>query len=384
LNANADVGRGLLIKAATQRIDNFETVQSANLEGFQLPGLVDKIVIMFGLTSAVQRVDDESVNFMFRGSEILNRNHRHALVDIASLLAAQPSDATRKNVHTYVNLRAVKREWELDRIRALLTGAAAENRGALVNEYTDAVETLGRVKEQLGAADNRARTAGLPTLAGPRARMGEGEAFVAHFPIVGSFARLCVTRRTARLASVPLDPAIMSKVKLLELAVTAGHPPNADLDAQFPVSAAVAVNAALFGGLDDCLKPGTQVTVALLPEFASVPLGALLREAPSRKGAGFDLARAQWLVKSFSFSVVVSARHYLATTQSVHRQAASRRYLGVGDPALGGAGGPPLVSAATRGSLKTRDGIADSANCPRPRRSSRPRRLILPHRKPTC
>jgi hypothetical protein len=96
-----------------------------------------------------------------------------------------------------------------------------------------------------------------------------------------------VTRTTARLASVPLDPAIMSKIKLLELAVTGGHPPNADLDAQFPVSAAVAVNAALFGGLDNCLKPGTQVTVALLPEFASVPLGALLREAPSRKGGGF-------------------------------------------------------------------------------------------------
>ena len=304
--ANTDEGRKLLIKAATQRIDNFEAVLRGSLDGFPLPSLVDKIVIMFGLTSATQRSDDESVNFMLRGSEVLNRNHRHSLVDVASLLAAQPGHTTRKNVHTYVNLRGAKREWELDRIRMLLTGAPAENPGALVNEYTEAVETLGRVKEHLGSGDNRTRAAGLPTLAGLRARIGEGEVFVAHFPIVGSFARLCVTRKTARVASAQLDPDIKSKLQLLEFAVTASHPANTDLDAQFPVSAAVAVNAALFGGLDDCLKPGTQVTVALLPEFASVPLGALLREGPPRKAAGFDLAKAPWLVKSLSFSLVHS------------------------------------------------------------------------------
>jgi CHAT domain-containing protein len=363
LGSNADEGSRLLIKAATQRIDNFESVLSTSFEGFQLPSLVDKIVIMFGLPGAAKRIDDDGVNFMLRAGEIVNRNHRHSLVDIASLLAAQPGHATRRNVHTYANLRSAKREWELDRIRMLLTGAPSGNQGALINEYTEAVEGLVRVKEHLGK--DHARAAGLPTLASLRQRLSEGEAFVTYFPIFGSLGKLCVTRHTAKFASTRLDPDIMPQLQLLEFAVTATHPADAVLDAQFPVSAAININRALFGGLDDCLKPGTQVSVALLPEFASVPLAALLQESPPRKGEDFDLAKAAWLVKSLSFSLVISARHYLATTARDHRQSASRRYLGVGDPALAGPGANQLASvSAIRGGLKTRNGIADFKELP--------------------
>ena len=150
-----DEGQRLLLLAAGQRIDNFEHILGANLEGFPLPGLVDRIVITVGLASAVNTGGRDSIDLMLRGSEVLGRNLRHQLVDVASLVASQPDIRSRSEAHAYVHLLAKKREWELDRIRKLMAAdPSLQNKGALINDYTRAVTTIASLKEKFrsGAA----------------------------------------------------------------------------------------------------------------------------------------------------------------------------------------------------------------------------------------
>jgi CHAT domain-containing protein len=117
------------------------------------------------------------------------------------------------------------------------------------------------------------------------------------------------------------------------------------------VESAIYLRDYLFGGLDTCVTPGTHVIVALPPEFAGVSLGALLSKSPPRDGNGFDLAQAEWLIKQMSFSVVTSARQYLAALPLEQRPVAPRAFLGIGDPELA-----PAKVAASAGSLKIPNG----------------------------
>src|SRR4051812_10853093 len=70
----------------------------------------------------------------------------------------------------------------------------------------------------------------------------------------------------------------------------------------------------------------------------------------------------RWLVKDHSFSVVISARHFLATSGQQDEQPFSRRFLGIGDPRL------PKERLGTvyqtRGLSKTRKGIIEFDELP--------------------
>jgi CHAT domain-containing protein len=188
---------------------------------------------------------------------------------------------------------------------------------------------------------------------------------VTYFRAASGVGRLCITHdEVVHAIGGPLS-VVAPDAKLIEFATIASYPPNAKLDAQFPVSAALHLREFLFGGLDACLRPGTQVTVALPNELAGVPLGALLQEAPPRAGDGYDLAKAHWLIRDFSFSLVVSARQFLAALPYLRRAPAPRTYLGIGDPKLD----KPRVARlpatrAFRGALRTPNSLADLIELP--------------------
>lgn len=356
---------GLLKRATAQRIDRLDAAFRGQAEGFPLANLVDKLAIELGLAAALESGDQHSLELMLKGSEVLNRNLRHELVDVASVLAAQPDAKSRKDAHSYAHLIQQKRSWELDKLRKLLAGELTrDNSGALVLEYTRVTSTLNDLKKRIRDERRLADTRRLPALGTLRERMRDGQAFIAYFPHINGFGKLCVTRSGAAIATGSVGPDAKRDMRLLAFAVTAGHGADPVLDAQFPVGAAMSLQELLFGGLDVCLQPGMHITVALPPQFADVPLGALLREAPPRQGDGYDLRKARWLIKDVSFSLVVSARHHLATTR-VEREQAPRPFLGIGDPLLDAPKTAQLAStAAFRGSLKPPNGIADFAELP--------------------
>ncbi|HEY2134456.1 MAG TPA: CHAT domain-containing protein [Xanthobacteraceae bacterium] len=366
-----DSGEKFLMLAARQRIDNFDAALRANFEGFPLPGLLDKIIVSAGLFAATRSRDRDALDLMLRASELENRSLRHTLVDVAVVLDSQRDDEARRNAHSYIHLARQKQAWELDRISELLRARSQSGKQEgmpridILRQYTDAVTTLAGLKERLQRSTGFLPAKGLPSLDDLQQQLEPGSAYVAYFRSITGVGKLCVTHDRVVQAVVPLTAEVFSDAKLLEFATTATYPPDAELDAQFPVTAAIHMREFLFGGLESCLRPGIQVTVALPDELAGVPLGALLDAAPPRAGDGYDLAKAHWLIRDLGFSRVLSARQYLATMPYLRRAPAPRPYLGVGDPRLDATHVAQLASTAVvRGGLRPPNGLADLKELP--------------------
>ena len=92
-------------------------------------------------------------------------------------------------------------------------------------------------------------------------------------------------------------------------------------------------------------------------------MGVLLKGEPPHHGDRYDIRNAQWLIRDLSFSVVLSARHYLATASiGSEREVAPRPFLGVGNPTLDAV---KLASTqAFQRSIKTRNGVLDFSALP--------------------
>lgn len=358
----------LLMLAAKQRIDNFETVLRGSLEGFQLPSVVDRIVVETGMTVAIGRGHDlANAELVLRGSEVINRNTRHYLGDVAVLLGSQRGPGERKTAHSYIHLVRDKREWELNKIQQALEGNLVPDRAAISREYEGSVAELGRAKRLFQAQPFFGRSNGLPTIDALRNELSDADAFVTLFPTMNGLGKLCITRKGMAYSTSRFEiEVVIGHMRLLELAMTAGHPPDPHLDSQFPANSALYLRDLLFGGLETCLVPGTSVTMALATSLAGIPLGALLAEVPAQNKDGYDLANAKWLIKAFSFSLVVSARQFIAAAeQSRLATAVSRAYLGVGDPALKGASLTQLTgTSVVRGALTVPGSITEFAELP--------------------
>src|SRR5262249_15437449 len=149
--------------AATELIDNFEAVLRDDFEGFPLPSIIDRIIISAGLSSAVKDGNPDNLNLMVRGSEVLARNLRHSLVDVAAILGSQPNEASRRDAHAYVHLLDKKREWEFEQITKLLAKNPTSDKGALISNYTETVTTLTKLKDRLQRQQILKQTKGLPS-----------------------------------------------------------------------------------------------------------------------------------------------------------------------------------------------------------------------------
>jgi hypothetical protein len=343
----------LLQQAARLRIENFEAMVRERHEGFPLPSSVDQFIVRAALASLSEFTAPDREDLMLRGNEMLLRSLRHQVSDFAVLLGAQPSERARAAARSYHLLLEQKREGEMQQIKVLLE-KQPRNVGAMVNAYVELTQSLTRLGDALAVDRSSAKTGkdiaypddtgGYPDVKQIQSALNDDEVFVTYVPTFGGIGRLCIAKAhtvssfaTVNAAKLDLD------IKVLRLALTADDAPNEMQDSQFPVAAAIRVHRFLFDGLGACLKAGVHVQIAVPEPVAGIPIAALLAEAPPARGEGFDLTRAQWLGRSFSFSSVVSARHWLSTRQGLAHRAPSKPYLGIGDPELAQ---PQRVAAA--------------------------------------
>jgi CHAT domain-containing protein len=357
-------GREALIRSAQNRIDNFHHLLKATLEGFPMPGLVDKLVINFGLSAAVAKGGNSNVELMLQGSEVLSRNLRHRLVDVAVLLSTQPNVRSKRDAHSYVHLVERKKSWETERLRSVLyDGKSKKDAGDIVVKYGNAVSSLSNLKQRVR---NQAQSdlAGIPTVEEVRSLLGENEVYVGYFAFSGGFGKYCVRKGISAFSAGSIDAQqIVTDAKTLADEASKFPRSRSDLTS-YPVKAAVSLNRALFGGLEECLTPGSEVVVALPHELSSLPLAALLSSEPEQKEGQYDLSSATWLIRDFSLSQVLSPRHLVVTRRSVDG-IAERDFLGVGDPNLDAEGTRKLAATRTfRGSLKTPHGVLDFSALP--------------------
>jgi hypothetical protein len=111
--SKADAAR-LYQLAARQRIDNFEIVLKRRFEGFQLPTVIDFLIVEAALTSISDYPPDDQINLMLRGSEVLLRTLRHQLSDFSVLLGSQDTNEARSNPS-----RTSSKDWMLDAKRSV-------------------------------------------------------------------------------------------------------------------------------------------------------------------------------------------------------------------------------------------------------------------------
>ena len=336
-------------RAARKRIDSYDIALRRGFEGFPLPNIFDQILVALGADVATRLPEQDGPALLLAGSELANRSLRHAQVDAAVLLDSQEDAAARQDAHSYIQLLRRKRAWEFDRISRMLGGQDSwpRDKTAAVRRYSEMAARLALLKDRLQHNPRLAAARGLPLPEDLGRSLSAESAYVTYFTTLPGLGKLCLAGGRSYWTVTQLPPDIMSDVKLLAFATTASYPPNPKLDAQFPVASALRLREALFGGLGDCLRPGMHLTVALPTEFTGVPLGALLQEAPPRSGDGYDLAKAHWLIRDFSFALVNSAREFLATTAYLRRPPAPRPYLGIGDPRISK---PQVAEAAANGS----------------------------------
>jgi CHAT domain-containing protein len=335
MSSDVEQARRELMTAARKWIDNFEAVIERSAEGFKLPSLFDRVVLLVGLQAATGR---DAEDILLRAGEILNRSLRHALGDATALINSQPDEAARELAKSYVQLIEQKRNWTIDKLKALLAGPSSfEDKGALINAYNQIVEQLSTMRREFQKQPGNGVAAGLPSVAMVQKALSPGEVFVTVMPVPGGVGKLCIGRGqvkyvVAQYAVGQIDPTrIRADIRLLEFATTSSNPPDPVLDSQFPVASALALYELLFSGLEPCFIAGVHATVALPNDFAGIPLGALLDREPPHTADGYDLGAAPWLIKRFSFSSTVSARQFVA--EGARRAAGARRpYLGIGDP----------------------------------------------------
>ena len=168
-----------------------------------------------------------------------------------------------------------------------------------------------------------------------RSNMGEGEALVYSTLIGKTLHRLCVTNKDYKASSsvIDLDRLNLNR-KLVELALTASHPPSAISDTQFPIAAAQEIHSALFDDLGSCYANSSSVTWIPSQDLSSLPLAALITKRDFEKetlAANDGLGLLPWAVKTRSFTRVTSIMSLLHGGSAVQKQDG---LLAVGDPRL--------------------------------------------------
>ena len=187
-------------------------------------------------------------------------------------------------------------------------------------QVSDRVVTLPRFQKTLGPHEVALYVAGVGNLAG----------------VGGAAAYMCVRRDAAYRSVRAVDAqAAQRDSHLIQLALTADYAPSAEADAQFPVSASLRLYDVLIRPFEQCLHPGDHII--WLPELSQTqfPLSVLLNEAPPKLGEGYDLSKANWLIRRYSVSYAGAASVIVAARSHV-RPRADFDFLGVGDPLLSG------------------------------------------------
>ncbi|MET4043370.1 CHAT domain-containing protein [Bradyrhizobium sp. RT6a] len=342
----------LIQTAARERIEVFEGFLTRRFEGFQLPTLIDALVIQTALTSLVDFPPPDAADLALRGSEMLSRTLRHQTSDFAVLIGAQKTERSRDTVRSYYILQQQKRQWELDQIKNLMAGGKKEA-GYLITTYAGLTETIVRLEDALTKDADNAKAIGYPTATQIQTVLEPNEVFLTFFPTLKGMGRLCISKTTTLFSVSDVDPQLaILDAKLVRLALTQERAADETLDSQYPVQSAVRLRDLLFKGLESCAQHGSLVNAAPPEELSGIPLAALLEEAPPRRGDGYDLLAARWLGKTYRFASSISARHFLGTRTSISHQHAPLPYLGIGNPSL---------STVTQQASLTRGGNTDAS-----------------------
>ena len=330
----------VLTDFARQMRDEAVASVSAVPGGWYRPSPIDKVLLAMALSGADARGQDGG-DLAFSLFQLGSRYGPSFDSDALTALGQARTDADRHTVHHALRLRASRDRLERSRIQAVVSRAP----GGPTRFDPSWRKTFLDVADGVEAAEQAATRGGDVSLSGAnvvalqrfQSVLAPDEAALSVALTVGGLEYMCVRRDTAVRSRRTTDLArLILDTRLLLAGLTATHPPSDEADAQYPVEAAVRLYDDLIRPFESCLKPGDRI-VWLTPvaDFA-VPLAALLPTPPPRLEEGWDLARADWLVKRHAISYAGSASLVVATRSRRPAAHGAPDFLGVGDPILTG------------------------------------------------
>ncbi|WP_312160483.1 CHAT domain-containing protein [Phenylobacterium sp.] len=326
---------GRLIVAAAKRAPSLGVGMSRR------PAALEQILISFALSQAdAAGAEADETNFaLFQMAGRIQAN-----VDADALTAlSQAKDALqRRSIHQGLRLRARRDAFERGELAKLATRPPTPGAQALLTHdvatrgvLRDFAVRLGEIDGELGPATSGSDLIELKRF---QAALRPGEAALSVAMVPGGMAYMCVRRDRVERLVAPADwRQATLDIKILQAALTAGHAPSDALDAQFPAAAAVRMHGLLIAPFDGCVQEGDHLLWLANASITPLPLSVLLPQAPPKLGEGYDLARADWLVRRHAVSYAGSPSAILAARSGALAPASDFDFLGVGDPVLSGA-----------------------------------------------
>lgn len=332
------------------------------------PGVFDRVQVSLALIPATREATDPETTFAL--IQLASRAGPGFDADAMTLLASARDADQRRAAHEGLRLRARRDQLEQASIVETLRWARQPAVGEGFGYDAGRLEELATLNEKLARSDQALVRAGL-TLSGSnlvslrrlREVLGTDEAALAYARVGGQVAYVCIRRAglTVAAARRDADRRVSLDIRLLQAALSATHAPDENADSQFPVAAAVRVYDVLLRPFEPCLKARDRVIwISPLLSASGVPLAALLPRAPPRRGEGYDLAAAEWFVRSHAVSYAGSASALVAARTARARPPA-REFLGIGDPVLDGPGAEALRKAGLGPLPETAVELAQSA-----------------------
>ncbi|MFN3584264.1 CHAT domain-containing protein [Phenylobacterium sp.] len=304
------------------------------------PEAADRMLVAAAL-SEVERADPETAFVLI---QLAGRTGPTFDADALTVLAQARDELQRRTIHQALRLTARRDRLERTAIQRVMARAAAGKApGGVLGHDPEARLVLRDFNRRLADARSALARDGLSLTPPPAVRLaafqralGPGEAALAAVPAAGGQALVCVRRDGVTRAFAAVDPQRLKlDTRVVQQALTATHAPSEALDAQFPAEAAARLYDALVRPVEGCLKPGDRILWLAGAAGAQVPLAALLPAVPPKLEHGYDLARADWLVRRHAIAYAGSAGVVLAGRSGPRRPGADFDFLGVGDPVLG-------------------------------------------------
>lgn len=348
-------GSRLLIEAAGKLMAAVRLQPSATFGTWYRPGVIDQTFLRLALLQAGAEAA-AAEETLFLSMQLMGRSAASFQMDALAALSSAKSIAERRQIHSALRLRARRDRKERALLQAVVARAAS--RQPLMGQLTyDARARAGlrEMNERMAATERQLASgfdsAGLVDLRSFQRVLRDHEVALAVAPTFGpQLAYMCVRKGSARFFLREVQgPQMSQDARLVRAALTATHAPSDQLDAQYPVEAAVRLHDQLLKPFGDCVKEGD--AIAWMPGIyqLELPLTALLPRPPPKAGAagqkaGWDLRKADWVVRRHGVSYPGSAALLVATRRPrTARAAPAFDFLGVGDPSLPAApGASPL------------------------------------------
>ncbi|WP_421850253.1 CHAT domain-containing protein [Novosphingobium sp.] len=236
----------------------------------------------------------------------------------------------------------------LDRERSFALGKSAGEVARLDHELAEADTAITAARAEVDRRFPQFGELSRPrpvALAEAQARLAPGSVLLLPLPLDDGVLSMALTAKGLVWEQAGMrGPAFAAAITRMRTALQSAVP-----GAQFPADAAFALHQAVFPPrVAAAIAPHADLQLLGGGPLAGLPLGVLLTRQPAHPALGAnELARAPWLVRDHSFSVVAALQSSAVDAQRPSQIGKAIRFAGVGAPQLG----PPSSSGRLRGLL---------------------------------